>query len=327
MNFRTPVNIEPGKTVIDHNDAIFSLGSCFAENIAEKLAYYKFTVLNNPFGVLYNPASIAAAIRLISDKKNFTKDDLVFHNEAWRSFYHDSRFSHPQWEECLENINRWLTASRRFLKRASHLIITYGTAYVFIHKERREIVANCHKMPAKIFRRHRLTVTEAAKYISKCMESVKKFNPRLQLIFSISPVRHLKDGAVNNQRSKAVLLLALEEAIAGNDRCHYFPAYEIMMDELRDYRFYDTKMVQPAQTAVDYIWEKFAGCYLSKDTASVLRDIHKLQQAVAHRPLNSASPGHQRFIVKQLELIKELEKKYPHLNFDHEINHFLSQKF
>lgn len=326
MNFYTTLNIEPGKTVIDHNDAVISLGSCFAGNIADKLAYYKFNVLNNPFGVLYNPASIAFALRLVTEKKIFTKEDLVFHDDAWHSFYHDSSFSHPQWENCLENINRWLTASRRFLKRASHLIITYGTAYVFIHKERGEIVANCHKMPAKIFRRQRLTVTEAAKYISNSIEAVKKLNPRLQLIFSISPVRHLKDGAVNNQRSKAVLLLALEEAIAGNDHCHYFPAYEIMMDELRDYRFYDAKMVQPAQTAIDYIWEKFAGCYLSKDAAAAIRDIHKLQQAVAHRPLHNASPGHQRFVAKQLRIIKELEKKYPHLNFDHEINHFLSQK-
>ncbi len=326
MNYRTEISIPNSHIQINHNHGILTIGSCFAENISQHLKYYRFDALENPFGVLYNPVSIYQAIKLIFNNKTFEPDDLIYHDSEWHSFYHHSDFSHHDINVCLQRINSQLEAVRLYLKNCNCVIITYGTSYVYKYKSNGIIVSNCHKLPANQFTHYRLTSADTAEYIQSSWELLKQLNPKLNCIFSISPVRHWKDGAVDNQISKSALLLALHETIKEKSDCSYFPAYEIMMDDLRDYRFYDADLVHPNQIAKDYIWEKFSQCYFTETCLGTLKDIKKLAQARLHRPRNIYSEKHRRFVKDQLQLIDQLKKKYPYLKLEDDYNYFMRQK-
>ncbi len=326
MKFRTEVVLSQSKIKIEHQNKIMTIGSCFAENIARYLKYYRFNILENPFGILYNPASIFKSIELITNRKKFLKEEMIFDQEEWHSFYFHSDFSHHIEDVCLKNINNSLEKSIEFLKECDTVIITYGTSYVFEYKHSGEIVSNCHKIPADKFRRYRLPLGEVKNYVIKTIELLRKLNKGIKIILTVSPVRHWKDGAVDNQLSKSTLLLAIHEVISELDYCEYFPSYEIMMDDLRDYRFYESDLVHPNLVAQDYIWEKFISSYFTEKCKIAISEIGKIAEARKHRPRNPKSKKHQEFVNNQLKIIDELKIKYKHVDFKNDYEYFVKQK-
>jgi len=245
MKFRTEINLDKSKHPIDHDEKIVTIGSCFAQNIGEYFEHFRFNVMCNPFGVLYNPISSFNSFNLARDKKTFTRGDLIESNGEWHSFYHHSDFSHHDHKICLEKINSGLKATFDFLSKTDVIIITYGTTYVYRHIEQNIVVSNCHKIPANEFEHYRLSLDETKKVIEQTINLLKAANKNIRIIFTVSPVRHWKDGAVNNQLSKSTLLLAVDKIVKSNKNCEYFPSYEIVMDDLRDYRFFDSDLLHP----------------------------------------------------------------------------------
>lgn len=321
-DFRTIVNIPESENKINHTKGIVMTGSCFSDSIGQKLAEQKFPVDINPFGVLYNPASIAQSLDILINKKIFTENDLHFANEQWFSFYHHSDFSHPDKEQCLDMMNSRIASSHEFLKGAHYLFITLGTAWVFIQNKNNQTVSNCHKLPANEFTRHRLSVEEISSQFESCIKKLQEFNPHLKVVFTVSPIRHWKDGAHGNQISKAALLLAVENLMEENPDIGYFPSYEILMDELRDYRFYDADMLHISPVAVEYIYERFADSYFSSETNKLNGDIEKIVRASKHRVFNPQSESYLKFLKANLNGIKALEAKHHRLDFNSEKKHF-----
>lgn len=322
MDFRTEVKLEKSSLLIEHHNKIVTIGSCFAENIAGYFDYYRFSVMDNPFGVLYNPASIYNAVKLLKDEKVFTEKDLFKDQDEWHSFYHHSDFSHHKAEVCLQQINDGLNKTADYISGADYLIITYGTAYVYKLVSDNMIVSNCHKLPAKYFNRFRLSVDEVKRHINSTLELLQQINSNLKIIFTISPVRHWKDGAVDNQLSKSVLLLAVSDAIKENDNSIYFPSYEIIMDDLRDYRFYGQDLVHPNKIATDYIWQKFSAAHLSGQCEKIIKEIEPVAKARLHRPRNIYSVSGKKFTASMLKKIEALETKYTHLSLTDDREHF-----
>jgi hypothetical protein len=325
MKLRTEINLERSKLQIEHNDSIITFGSCFAENISEYFEFYRFNVMKNPFGVLYNPVSILNAIRSLREEKRFTESDLIFHQDEFHSFYHHSDFSSDDKATCLDKINKRIIEAAQFIKQAKIIIITFGTAFVFEHLEKKIIVSNCHKISASQFRRFKLSIGETEKNIESILEIISQLNPEAQIIFTISPVRHWRDGAVENQVSKSTLILAVNKMISRNKCCYYFPSYEIIMDDLRDYRYYGSDLLHPNKLATDYIWDKFVQTYLTEKCLAACSEIKSIAEARQHRPRNIESVGHQKFVKKQLKFIDQLELKYGHLNLEDDKKYFREQ--
>lgn len=302
MEFRTQVKFEKALFTFSHKDLILMMGSCFAENIGEKLKSYFFPVDINPFGTLYNPASVASALQMLIDDKQLTASDLFGYEGQFHSFTHHSRFSTPTEEEALRKINERLSFSAATLKNADRLVVTFGTAWVYSLKEDDRIVANCHKLPEKMFLRTRLRVEDIVEEWSELLNKLHRLNPKLKVLFTVSPIRHWKDGANGNQLSKATLLLAIDELRRQfPDFTAYFPAYEIMMDELRDYRFYSDDMLHPSPLAVEYIWECFSGHYLSRDTLVLLKELAEIDKALNHKPFNPEGESYRNFLRQTLK--------------------------
>lgn len=315
--FRTALNPTGGES-IDYSTRVLTLGSCFSEHMGEYLHANKFNSLINPFGIVYNPLSIGNSIERLLDKKLFNENDLFEHEGVWNSFSHHSRYSGTDKSSVLENINSKLLAGSNFLQQADVMLLTFGTAWVYEFKKSGEVVSNCHKVPAKEFRRYRLTVQKIVAYYKLIIEKLRNQNSNLKLIITVSPVRHLKDGFHENQLSKAVLLLAVEELTEVFEQVYYFPSYELMMDDLRDYRFYNDDMLHPSPLAVSYIWEKFKQAWINPAYEPVMKQIKKIEQASKHRPFQVESESHQKFLRNQLQAINKLKADYPHLDFDKE---------
>jgi hypothetical protein len=295
-------------------------GSCFSENIGQKLIDLKFKVDMNPFGILYNPESIANSLKLLLKNQTFTESDLFFDQGLWNSFYHHSRFSDVNREMALEKINSRIKLSAEFLKTADFLMITFGTAWVYELISTGQIVSNCHKIPAKQFNRFRLGVNEISEAYHHLLDELWKFNPNLKIIFTVSPIRHWKDGAVENQVSKSTLILSIERLITGieNRNCSYFPSYEIMMDELRDYRFYAEDMIHLSPVATDYIFDRFSKFLISKESMNLVDNVMKIRKAVMHRPVNSSSVEYKKNLLLNMDKINKLTLCFPYLNFEQE---------
>ena len=322
MKFRTEVEpVSPGFR-IKHENKIFTIGSCFAENIAEYFKFYRFSILDNPFGVLYNPVSILNAVKSSKSKKRFLFDDLIYHQSEYHSFFHHSDFSHHNAEECLRRINSKIDETHSFLSKADIVIISYGTSVVYKHKKSGMIVSNNHKIPAKEFEKLRLTVDEITEYANRTTAALKELNPDAKIILTVSPVRHWRDGATENLLSKSALLLAIEKIVNKNEDFYYFPSYEILMDDLRDYRFYSEDLIHPNRQALEYVWEKFKSVFFDEKTASTLEEIGKISTARNHRPRNIHTGEHQKFLKSILSKINELEKKYTHLDLSGDKNYF-----
>lgn len=317
MKFSIPVVIPSAKKLIDYKDSLLILGSCFAENIGEKLTSNKFNTVVNPFGIIYNPISIANSLTHILNKSNFKEDDLLFFNDKWLSLQHHGSYSNSNKTECLQTINQSISSSNKQLKQANYLFVTFGSAWVYEH-EKHGLVANCHKIPAKHFTKRLLKVEEIVAAYASLIKNVKSSNSDIKIVFTVSPVRHAKDGLWENNLSKAVLHLSIKEITENFDNCIYFPAYEIVMDELRDYRFFKDDLVHPTDLAVNYVWEKFSMSYFSKETIALMGNIQKIKQAATHKPFDFNSEKHQQFIKNQLTIIQELTTQFPNLNFEEE---------
>ena len=325
IKYKTTIEVEPATFSIQYEDHLMSMGSCFAQNIAQKLQDIFYKVSINPFGTLYNPISIRNSLGLLLNKYEFQEEDLFFHNGLWNSFQHHSSFSSPSKEDTLEQINIELIKARTRLKKSNTLLITLGTAWVYELRKEQKVVSNCHKLPANRFKRKRLNVQEIVDSLGPLFDYLKESNPALNIILTVSPIRHLKDGFTENQISKSTLLLAIQELVQKARYIHYFPAYEIMMDDLRDYRYYADDLVHPSNLAVEYIWEVFSNSYLEAQEEPLRKSIRKLQNAMQHRSFNPSSNGHQKFVQQQIKNIQKIKNKIPALNLEAAQNHFLSQ--
>ena len=315
MNFTTRIPISKSNNPIDYNSKIVSLGSCFAENMGEKFEYFKFQNAVNPFGIIFNPVSIENIISRIVNQKHFTEEDVFLHNESLHCYEVHSELSHTDKKVFLENLNQILESTNNQIVKSTHIIITYGTSWVYKLKASNAIVANCHKVPQKAFEKEILSVEIIQKSIQNTIDSIRKINPNGNVIFTVSPVRHIKDGFAENQRSKAHLITAIHTTVNQQPATTtYFPSYEIMMDELRDYRFYAEDMLHPNQVAIDYIWERFFQTHLAATTHPIMEEVGAIQKGLAHRPFNPNSESHQLFLVNLTQKIMLLQEKIPHLN-------------
>lgn len=316
MNFTTKIPITQNANPIDYNSKIVSFGSCFAENMGDKLLYYKFQTQVNPFGIIFNPFSIEKLIERVVLQRYFTKDDIFFFNERWHCYEVHSELSDADAEVVLSKLNRILSDTQKQLQQATHIIITYGTSWVYRHIETNGIVANCHKVPQKQFSKELLSIDSIQKSIQNTVSLIATLNPKCNFIFTVSPVRHLKDGFVENQVSKAHLIAAIYATTNTKQQTlNYFPSYEIMMDELRDYRFYADDMMHPSPMAIDYIWERFAATQIDANAIATMELVQTIQKGLAHRPFNPNSESHQKFEANLKEKIATLEAQYSFMKF------------
>ena len=316
MNFTTVVSISKTEFPIDYQSKIVSFGSCFAENMATKFDYYKFQNSCNPFGILFHPVAIEKCITRAINLELFNENELFFNNESWHNFDIHSDLSNPDKESLLIEINDLLVATNKQISEASHIIITYGTSWVYRNKQTNKLVANCHKVPQNQFDKELLSVSDIEKSIQNTIKLIEKINPNCNLIFTISPVRHLKDGFVENQRSKANLISALHSIFdIQHSKNRYFPSYEIMMDELRDYRFYSQDLLHLNQVAINYIWERFVENYVSDEAISSMNEIESIQRDLSHRPFNPSSESYKKFQIQLESKINNAKSKFPFMNF------------
>ncbi|MCB9255542.1 MAG: GSCFA domain-containing protein [Chitinophagales bacterium] len=305
--FRTSYAIKKGALEISYNDSLFFIGSCFSTHIYSNLLDRKFNASSNPYGILYNPISIFQALEEIILLKTYTKESLIAYRGLYQSFKHHSDFSKPNAELVLESINEGITKAHEQLKNANFLFISFGSAWVYEHEG--EIVGNCHKMPNHLFSKRLLQALEIKESALHFLEALKHFNPKLQVIFTLSPVRHLKDGFEENSLSKAILRNAIYLLEATSQNTSYFPSYEIMMDDLRDYRFYENDMLHPNKAAIDYIFEAFKVRYFSKESLEIMASIERIQKALQHRVRFEESEEnhkHQEFIAREKLRLKAL---------------------
>ncbi len=307
LNFRTEIKITESHRSINHASNILLVGSCFSENIGDKLAYFKFNQLTNPYGVLFHPRAIETLISDCIEERQYLQSDLFFFDDLFHSYHHHSSFSDISEEKVLQYINGTIKNTTAFLKKTSHLVITLGTAWVYKQKKTGDLVANCHKVPQEVFEKVLLSPIEIEECLAQIQKKLAVFNPSLKIIFTLSPVRHLKDGFVENSLSKSHLITAIHQ-ICKIENCFYFPAYEIVMDDLREYRFYKKDMLHPNEIAVDYIWEQFSKNWISEDSKKHFKNIDRIQKSLSHKPFHLESTKHQKFL-KNLERKKNLLKK------------------
>jgi lysophospholipase L1-like esterase len=315
-SFRTALKPQPAPFGIAHSAHTLLVGSCFTEHIGARLAACKFRTLTNPFGIVYNPVSIAACLkRLAENARPFGAGELFEHDGLWHSPEHHGRFSKPGMQETLDGLNAALHEAAVFLKKTDRLLLTLGTADVFESQQTGRVVANNHKLPAALFRERRLSVSETTDALAAMLQQLHDLNPGLRIVLSVSPVRHLRGGAVANQRSKATLILACEALVRQFDFAFYFPAYELLLDDLRDYRFYAADMIHPSETAVEYIWQFFSDTFFDDETKRLNMRIEKIAAAARHRPFKPDTEAHRAFARAQLEAIENLKKEWPGLDF------------
>lgn len=328
MKFRYEFDIKPLPKLINHQHKLFLIGSCFTENIGEKLKKNKFSVFENPNGILFNPVSVSETVINVIDNKQYTKNDLFEYNEAWHSWQHHSKFSGVSVEETLQKINSSTTQAHAYLKNADYLLITLGSAWIYTLTNKAlnatvgTVAANNHKAPADWFERKLPDTAQLITVLVTMLNKLGMFNPNIQVIFTISPVRHLREGVIENNRSKAALITTIHYLIDNLPKLYYFPAYELVIDDLRDYRFYAEDLVHPNYAATNYVWDKFLGACMQKDTLALLDEINDINQAFQHKPFNALSTSHKKFLAIYFNKTKLLKEKYANLNFDKELAYF-----
>ncbi|MFN2457212.1 MAG: GSCFA domain-containing protein [Chitinophagaceae bacterium] len=328
------LNIELRKShkQINHQHKILSIGSCFTEHIGKALQELKFNVLQNPNGILFDPASVSSALLSYIRNHQYKIDDLFQLNELWHSWAHHSRFSGTDKESVLQNINDSQKQAHQFLREANWLIITLGSAfnykltkYATTTAETSKAppsggwgVCNCHRAPAQWFVKHLMPIDEIIEQLEHTVQQVFNFNKKLNIIFTVSPVRHIRDGVVQNNRSKARLLETVHYMVNKYDEISYFPSYELVIDILRDYRFYAEDMVHPNYLATDYVLENFIKIFMSAETQLLNKEIEKLNIACKHRSAHPNTKAHQNFLKDNLEKVSLLQQKYPFLDLQNE---------
>lgn len=318
MKLQTIVDIDSPKNLISHKSSLLFIGSCFAENMGNRVLAYKFPTVINPCGIAYNPISIANSIALVSKNKMMKEEDFVFHNELWHSLHHHGRFSHSDLDNIKKTIQKEIDIAFKQLCSATHIFLTLGTAWVFEYKKNKEVVNNCHKLPANNFERHKLSLEEIILRLQIAVQQIREHNHSAEIIFTVSPVRHTKDGLHENQLSKAALLLGVEHLQQMDNSIGYFPAYEIAMDELRDYRFYAEDFAHLNELGINYIWERFSEHYFTEDTLQLFPSLNKLQKALNHKIANKKSLSYLDFNAKITAQIERLEQQLPYIDFTKE---------
>ncbi len=320
MNWTTPVIIKEEKGYLRHGSPMLLMGSCFTENVGSYLSDARMDVIINPYGTLYNPASIAMALHRLMACEPYTAEELNENGEMWYSYHHHGGFSQATEADTLSGINAMYMQASKQLPRCERLIITFGTAYVYRLKADGTVVANCHKQPASLFTRSRLKVEEVVVMWHDLLGELFEYSPQCQVLFTVSPIRHMSDGASGNQLSKATLLLAVDALCKlYPDRCRYFPAYEIMMDELRDYRFYAEDMTHPSNQSVNYICQRMVDAYFSDETRRIAEKCVKVKRGLQHRPLNGAkSKSYKQFLVGLLQQMDQIERSHSCITYENE---------
>ena len=315
MNLQTKIILKKEtKNRINYNSKLVLLGSCFSKNIGNKLTYFKFQTHQNPFGILFHPKAIENLITNAINEKEYVSKDLIFQDERWHSFDAHSNLSSSNQEILLKKLNSSVQATNKKLKKATHIIITLGTSWVYRSIETDAVVANCHKIPQKKFSKELLSIVEINKSLKTIISLLKSINKDINVLFTVSPIRHLKDGFIENTQSKSHLIAAIHN-IVDCKNVSYFPSYEIMMDELRDYRFYSEDMIHPNKIAINYIWEKFNETWFEENTGSTMKEIELIQKGMAHKPFDKNSEKHQNFL-QNLESKKEkIRTQFPFINF------------
>lgn len=316
MQFSTPIPISKYSNTIDYHSKLVSIGSCFAENIGEKFSYFKFQNTVNPFGIIFNPVSLEKIISRCVSKTYFTENDVFFHNDLWHCYEVHSELSNTDKNELLAQLNNLVDFANKQISEATHVLITLGTSWVYKLKSTNEIVANCHKVPQKEFEKELLSVSEIKQSLQNIISITTSVNSNAKFIFTVSPVRHTKDGFFENNVSKAHLLSAVFKTVNRQPTtANYFPSYEIMMDELRDYRFYANDMLHPSQQAIDFIWIKFFENYVNKKEFQTMQEICNIQKGLQHRPFNPNRPAHQQFLLALNQKITKVKAQFPHITF------------
>jgi hypothetical protein len=324
MDFMLDLKIDAPEKRISYDDRLFAIGSCFTEHISGRLKELKFSILQNPNGILFDPLSVSRSLLSYIHCKQFASGDIFYLNELWQSWQHHSVFSGMKQERVLENINRSQHTAHEHLKNAGWLIITLGSAFSYQLVESGEYVANCHRAPAQWFRKHLAPIEEMLAALEDCIKQLLQFNPGLKIIFTISPVRHIRDGVVDNNRSKARLIELVHQLINEFENLYYFPAYELVIDVLRDYRFYDIDLVHPNYPATEFVFEKFTETFIDKASRASMEEIKKIMTAFRHKPFQAASMAHQEFLKSYLKKIHQFQQKNPHIDLREEISYFSS---
>jgi hypothetical protein len=322
MEFQVPISLSPLPVPIKYGDKIILTGSCFTEHIGNALTEWKFDILQNPNGILFDPASVASSLIGYIQPKRFETADVFYQNELWQSWQHHGIFSHVDQSACLAGINASQERAHAFLKQADWLIITLGSAFSYRLAESGTPVANCHRAPAQLFQKHLMTIEEIHTALDSCLYQLFYFNPGLKVLFTISPVRHIRDGVIDNNRSKARLIEAVHHLVNKFDRIGYFPAYELVIDVLRDYRFYDVDMVHPNYPATQFVLEKFVRQCLDAGAQGLLEEVKKIVIARRHKPFQPTTQAHRRFLQEQHAKAVALAQRYPFLDLSEEINYF-----
>jgi GSCFA family len=340
MEFMLKADIKKPDQQISYKDKILLTGSCFTEHIGNAMSDVKFSVLQNPNGILFDPASVSKSLVSYVSNYQYTEDDLFYFNEVWNSWQHHSRFSHISKEKCLEQINASQLQAHNFLKEAEWLIITLGSSFHYLlNKEaegyaaqaREKAVgssligaANCHRAPGQWFTKHLLGIDETITLLDNAYHQLKRFNPKLKIIFTISPVRHIRDGVVENNRSKARLIEAVHHLVNKFSGLYYFPAYELVIDVLRDYRFYDVDMVHPNYPATAFVMETFRESFIAADSQALMEEVRKIVIARKHKAFQPETNAHKNFLQVHAQKAEELMNTHPFLNLQEELNYFLS---
>jgi hypothetical protein len=334
MDFMTNIDIKKLSKPISYQDKILLIGSCFTEHIGNALETAKFSILQNPNGILFDPASVCKSLLSYIDNKQYNEADLFQLNEVWNSWQHHSRFSNINAREAVRIINASQQKAHAFLKEASWIIITLGSSFSYRLTDSAGSsnissgggvlggVANCHRAPSQWFNKHMLSIEETVSMLDNCYHRLLQFNPGLNIIFTVSPVRHLRDGVVDNNRSKARLIEAVHHMVNKFSKLHYFPAYELVIDVLRDYRFYDIDMAHPNYMATEFVLEKFAASCIDESSQALMQELRKITIAKNHKAFQPETKAHQQFLVNHLEKVKALQEKYPFLDLQVEMDYF-----
>ncbi|HMK16681.1 MAG TPA: GSCFA domain-containing protein [Chitinophagaceae bacterium] len=332
MQFQLPIQIKPPEARITYRDKIMLTGSCFTEHIGNSLSELKFPVLQNPNGILFDPRSVCSSLISYIENLQYKKEDLFYLNEIWNSWEHHSRFSNINAEQALKIINESQQQAHDFLKNTDWLVITLGSSFSYRLTNEATLgalqnnngVANCHRAPSQWFNKHLLTIDEIISLLDTTYHRLKQFNSKLKIIFTISPVRHIRDGVIENNRSKARLIEAVHHTINKFPGLYYFPAYELVIDVLRDYRFYDIDMVHPNYPATEFVMEKFKEGFIDEQSQQLMEEIKKIVIARKHKAFQPETNAHKAFLKTHLEKTKELQSKFPFLDLIDEINYFKS---
>ena len=335
MEFQLPINIKVPDKRINYRDKILLAGSCFTEHIGSSLQELKFSVLQNPNGILFDPVSVCKSLQSYIRNDKYTEDDLFQLNEVWNSWDHHSRFSNINREECLANINDSQQVAHEFLKQANWLIITLGSSFSYrlthftsqpyqMVEKGSKGVANCHRAPHQWFAKHLLDISEIISILENTCHQLKQFNSKLNIIFTISPVRHIRDGVVENNRSKARLIEAVHHIVEKFEGLYYFPAYELVIDVLRDYRFYDIDLVHPNYPATEFVMEKFRENFIDEESQQLMDEVRRIVIARKHKAFQPETNAHKNFLNAHLEMAKDLQQRKPFLDISEEISYFSS---